>query len=206
MKSAFRHLPIRKEDWKWLILMAYHPQTNEKFYFIEKYLPFDSSISCSHFQRVSNAIEFIFQYRTGTVAINYLDDFLFAAATESACNDLVKSFLTICGEINFPVEMEKTEWATTQLVFLGMLLDTKRQVIAIPIDKRNKAMKLLLKLHNSRKTTVLQFQQLTGLLNYLCRSLFAGRAYLRRYYLKTVGLKQYHHMNVNTKMRSDSQQ
>ena len=27
MKSAFRNLPIRKEDWCWLVLMAYHPVT-----------------------------------------------------------------------------------------------------------------------------------------------------------------------------------
>ena len=69
---------------------------------------------------------------------------------------------------NFPVAMEKTEWATTIIVFLGMLFDTKRQVIAIPLDKKGKAIKLLLKIRNEKKTTVLHLQQLTGLLNYLC--------------------------------------
>ena len=50
MKSAFRHLAIRPEDWCWLVLMAYHPVTNKKFYFLDNCTPFGSSISCSHFQ------------------------------------------------------------------------------------------------------------------------------------------------------------
>ena len=64
MKSAFRHLPIRKQYWRWLVLIARHPKTNEKFYFIDKNVPFGASISCSHFQRVSNGIEAIFRHRT----------------------------------------------------------------------------------------------------------------------------------------------
>ena len=50
MKSAFRNLPIKPEDWKWLILFAYHPISGKKFYFVDKCLPFGASISCVHFQ------------------------------------------------------------------------------------------------------------------------------------------------------------
>ena len=105
---------------------------------------------------------------------------------------------------NFPVAMEKTEWATTIIVFLGMLFDTKRQVIAIPLDKKEKAIKLLLKIRNEKKTTVLHLQQLTGLLNYLCKSIFAGLAYLHNFHTRTIGLKRYHHVNVNSEMCLDA--
>ena len=87
--SAFRHLPIKPEDWKWLVMMARHPKTNEKFYFIEKSLPFGMSISCGHFQRVSDGIEAIFRYQTRHKVNNYLDDFLFVAYCENLCNNLV---------------------------------------------------------------------------------------------------------------------
>ena len=50
MSSAFRNPPIRPQDWCWLTLMARHPETNVPFYFVDKCLPFGSSISCSHFQ------------------------------------------------------------------------------------------------------------------------------------------------------------
>ena len=37
------------------------------------------------------------------------------------CDDLVRKFL--CNMINFPVALEKTEWASEMIVFLGVLLD-----------------------------------------------------------------------------------
>ena len=40
IKSAFRHLPIRPQDWPWLVMMVRHSVTNEKFYFIGKSTPF----------------------------------------------------------------------------------------------------------------------------------------------------------------------
>ena len=40
MKSAFRNLPIRPEDWKWLVLMAIHPLDRKKNYFIDNVVLF----------------------------------------------------------------------------------------------------------------------------------------------------------------------
>ena len=66
---------------------------------------------------------------------NYLDDFLFAALLKTLCNEDVKQFMDICNEINFPVAPKKTVWATTILVFLGILINTIMQTISIPLDK-----------------------------------------------------------------------
>ena len=147
MKSAFRNLPIKPEDRKWLIMKAVSPIDNKVYYFVDKCLPFGASISCSHFQRVSNAINHIFEHRSKSKANDYLDDFLFAALLEWLCNQRVGIFLDICKEINFPVSMEKTEWATRFIIFLGMLLDTVNQTISIPVGKRDKALGLLEKNH-----------------------------------------------------------
>ena len=62
MKSAFCHLPIRKEDGCWFVMMAKNTKSGKKYYFYDKYLPFGHSISCSHFQRVSNKIQATFQH------------------------------------------------------------------------------------------------------------------------------------------------
>ena len=61
-KSAFRSLPLRPKDYRWLIILANHPQTNVKCYFVEKCLAFGHSISCSYFQRFSNALKHIVEY------------------------------------------------------------------------------------------------------------------------------------------------
>ena len=88
IKSAFRHLPIRPQDWRWLVLMARHPISNEKYYFIDKVMPFGSGISCANFQRVSDGLQAIFQHGASHKANNYLDDFLFATYLYNLCNQL----------------------------------------------------------------------------------------------------------------------
>ena len=135
MKSAFRNLQIKPSDWRWLVMMARHPISGNKYYFYDKALPFGHSISYSNFQRVSNAIQWIFKHKTGKKANNYLDDFLFATLLQTYCNQLVEKFLEICSMIKFPVAMEKTVWATQDIIFLGMLLNS---VIQCPLKRKIK--------------------------------------------------------------------
>ena len=63
------------------MMCAQNPKTGEWEYFIDKCLPFEASISCAHFQQVSNALIHVAEVRTATVITNYLDDFLFVAIT-----------------------------------------------------------------------------------------------------------------------------
>ena len=107
LKSAFRMLPLLVCHRCLLILKAQHPITGEWFYFIDLCLPFGASISCVHFQRFSNALKAIVEYRSNKLRItfitNYLDDFLFIYFTEQGCNQIAMVFIKTCKEINFPV-------------------------------------------------------------------------------------------------------
>ena len=117
--------------------------------------------------------------------INYLDDYLFAAALKSSCDEQVYVFLGVCQKINFQVAMEKTHWGCTQLTFLGMLLDTERQIVGIPLEKIAKALELIRFFLGRSKVTMLQFQKLCGFLNFLCRAIVPGRVFVCRLYAKT---------------------
>lgn len=206
MKSAFRVLPLRAEDWRWLIMMAYHPVTGNRYYFLDKCAPFGSSSSPSLYQRCSNAIAHIFHFRTRFKPINYLDDFFFVALRQSHCNFLIDSFVTLCESMGFPVSLEKTERANVFMVFLGILLDSTSQTVGIPLEKRLKALQMLQEIldKNNKKTTVLRLQKLTGTLNFLCRAYYVGRTYTRRLYSKfSSALKPYHHVNIDREMRLD---
>ena len=143
MKSAFRNLGIKKYHWKFLVMKAVSPLDGKTYYFVDKCLPFGASISCSHFQRFSNAVKHIVQWRTKQDLVNYLDDFFFAQLMKMVCNNQVKEFLDICDLIAFPVSMEKTFWGTTKLTFLGLLIDTVNQCVCIPVDKIAKAVALI---------------------------------------------------------------
>ena len=63
MQSAFRNLGMKKRDWKFLVMKATSPLDGKTYYFVDKCLPFGASISCSHFQRFSNAIKHIVQFK-----------------------------------------------------------------------------------------------------------------------------------------------
>ena len=204
MSSAFRHVPMRKDLWSLLVMKATHPLSKVTYYFVDKCLPFGSSISCAIFQAVSDAIAFLVSFRTKKVTINYLDDYLFAAFLKKECDRQVKVFLLICSKINFPVALEKTFWGTTVLTFLGLLLDTGKQLVCIPLDKIEKAITLIDAFLEKRKTTVLQYQKLAGSLNFLCRCIVPGRAFLRRLYLTGYPkLKQHHHVKITREHKMD---
>ena len=161
VQAAFRNLGISKEFWKFLVMKAKSPFDGKTYYFFDKALPFGSSISCSHFQWVSNAIAHIVKYRTSKNLVNYLDDYLFASFMKFWCNSQIREFLKVCAEIGFPVSMEKTFWGTTVLVFLGLLIDTMKQVVMIPTEKINRAFELITSVlqKRSKKITLKQLQK-----------------------------------------------
>ena len=206
-RSAFRHFPILKRFWNYLVMKAWDPVTRQWFYFVDKCMPFGSSISCAHFQAFSNAISHIMTTKTGKENINYLDDFLFIAFLRWLCNAQTEMFLDLCDQIRFPVSMDKTFWASTIVTFLGMLIDTDKQLIMIPKTKINKALaQINAMLHaRRRRTTVLKIQKLCGLLNFLCRAIVPGRLFLMRLYhslsnVQRKQLKPHHHLQVSDKM------
>ena len=125
------------------------------------------------------------------------------------CNAQVQSFLDLCERINFPVSLDKTFWGTTRLTFLGLLIDTIAQMLAIPEDKILKGKVLIDEIIHKKKVTVHKLQSLCGFLNFLGRSVVPGRTFTRRIYaaysLKNCVLKSHHHVRVTAEVRLDLQ-
>ena len=209
MSMPFRNVPMSRRSWKYLVMKAEHPITGKVWYFVDKCLPFGSSISCAIFQEFSNAVAHLVRFKTLEDVLNYLDDYFFAAVWEAWCNAQVQAFLDVCMEISFPVALEKKVWGTTLLTFLGLLIDTERQTICIPFEKVQKAMKQIdvFWTKKNKSVTVLQVQKLCRLLNFLCKCVVPGRVFSMRLHAMTAGktLKQYHHVRVSEENRMDLQ-
>ena len=226
LKSAFRLLPLKKKSvWWLLVIRIQHPVTGQEWYFFDKCLPFGASISCALFQHFSNALVHIHRKLTeGKVvtsyaASNYLDDFLFLAWTKFLCNELMRSFLKLCQRLRIPVSKDKTEWAVTVIVFLGVLLDGQRKILAVPEEKHIHTLNILDKLINSKEATIKELESLAGLLNFLNRAIFPGRAFTRRMYAKFTGMielwgkhrkcevnkkmQKYHHVRLDGEFKDD---
>ena len=201
--SAFHQVLLNKGSWPWLMICAEDPTDGKMKYLVDKCLPFGSSISCAIYQRVSDAVKHLTCHKiTVTCIINYLDDFLLMHYRLEFCKDLMRDFLHVCGEINLPIAMDKTEWPETRMVFLGNLLDGEQLIVVIPLEKKLKAMNMINEFTGRKKTTVKKLQVLTGYLNFLTKAIFAGRAFTRRIYAKYTAmkdekLKQYHHISLD---------
>ena len=119
----------------------------------------------------------------------------------------MKIFLEICEKINFPVAVEKTFWADTSMIFLGLLIDAVCQMVFVPIEKLIKGRQMIKDIisKKSKKTTIRELQQLCGFLNFLGRAIVPGRAFTRRlyYYTKNSSFKPHHHIRVNQEMKLD---
>ena len=163
--NVYRFVPLSPGCCCWLLMRAQDPISNQWNFFVEKCLPFGSSISCAIFQRVSNAVKHCYLFmvtknRLVIWVVNYLDDFLFIQLLKLLCDKAIELFLEMCQHLGITVALEKTEWGTTRIVFLGMLLDGEQLIIAIPEDKRCKAINMLEMMVSKRKATVKEMQRL----------------------------------------------
>ena len=125
---------------------------------------------------------------------------------------MMETFLDLCQEIECPIAMEKTEWATSIITFLGVLLNGKSKFLSLPQDKKRKAIHLIDWVCANKKITVKTVQKLTGTLNFLNKIIIPGRTFTRRMYdkLKICNknghpLRQYHHVMVDSNFRKDCQ-
>ena len=205
-------------------MKAYNPVMGLLQYFVDKCLPFGSSISCALFQRLSDALTHLAEYKSGKKGYltNYLDDFLFLARLLSECNALMRQFLELCNEVGFPISTNKTVWASLQVVFLGILMNGQTFTLSIPLEKRQAAQDMIKKMLSKRKVTVKELQQLCGYLNFLTRVIVPGRTFTRHMYSKYAEvtslpgfhqkkqgtenrkqLKPHYHVNLDAKFRLD---
>ena len=119
----------------------------------------------------------------------------------------MNQFYTIMEHIGMSITKNKTLGPTQILQYLRFLLNFIKQTIQIPIDKRQKYLKLIteaLDLHKCRKAmTVKKIQSLAGSLNYICATLPARKVFLTSLYQLLSGphplkLGHHHHLTAET--------
>ena len=170
LKNAFRLAPVSPLQHFLLLSKAVNPLNGRTMYFVKKCLPFGASISCSLFQKFSDSLQFLVENIAGRKLVirNYLDDYLFLYDSEHVCNGLVSLFLSVCEHIGCPVSLDKTQFASKSIQFLGVELNGASHTLRVPEDKRRKAVHLInWILAQKGKATVKLIQRLTGTLNFL---------------------------------------
>ena len=161
--------------------------------------------SCSIFEKVSTALEWILRKECQDVMIHHvLDDFIFISSSENSCRNALGSFNRVCKEIGLPVADHKTMGPSRILPFLGIVLDTIKREARLPEDKLTKCQGLISEMLGSKKVRLRKLQSLLGLLNFTLSVVLPGRAFLRRMYDLTIKItKPHHYIKITNDVRED---
>lgn len=201
IKGAFRIIPVRPAD-RLLLGM----EVDGKFYF-DKCLAMGCRSSCKIFESFSRALQWICQNKLGIkIMVHVLDDFLLINFTDTGCQDDLDKFIKFCIDIGVPLAPEKTLGPYQVLVFLGIEVDTTEMVSRLPQEKIEKCMQEIKKLMPTKvkKIRLRQLQSVIGLLNFACKVVSPGRAFLRRLIDRTCNVKsKFHYVRLNQEDKED---
>ena len=199
IKSAFRIIPVHPSQYH-LLGMRWKGE-----YFYDTTLPMGCSISCAIFEAFSSAIEWIAKNKLDIPYMTHvLDDFLIVAPSYKESDDQLKRFLSFCDECGIPMAPEKTEGPERSLPFLGITLDVPHFLAKLPDDKLRTCHGLIQRAVAQRNITQKSLQSILGHLNFACRVVVPGRAFLRRIYALThKALRPYHHIKMTKATKAD---
>ena len=199
IQSAFHLIPIHPDD-HYLLGFSWEDQV---YYY--KVAAMGCSSSCLTFEVFSTAVQWILKNHFCVKFISHiLDDFMFFAPTKEQCLQYLNAFQSLASDINLPLNHDKTVAPTQCAVLHGIEVDTIKMEARLPQQKIEKAYHLLKSLSCKRTATLQQLQELIGFLNFACKVIPAGRAFLRRLVNLTVGISApHHHRNINKDARKD---
>jgi hypothetical protein len=178
VEAAYKQVPVRREDWP---LLGF--KWRNKWYY-ERVLPFGLRSSCRLWELYAAALHFLCQHVLGKngrrIVIHYVDDFLFVVQGAEGAQELLLEALALCADLGLPMAMDKTVGPTTQLIFLGIELDTLLLRARLPDTRLHDLQRLMADWGRKKRASVVELQSLTGLLNFACAVVRPGRFYLRR--------------------------
>ena len=114
----------------------------------------------------------------------------------------MSSWFTLISSLKIPIALDKT--FSQNIQFLGLEIDTVAETVKIPIEKIKKACSEISDLLKLKKCTLYQLQSLLGLLQFTCKVIVPGRAFLQSLYRITAGCsKPFHKIRLTKNVKND---
>ena len=206
IESAFRLIPIHPDDWE-LLGMQWGG-----LYYYDKVLPFGLKSAPFLFNQLSEAIEWILYDKCRISYVpHFLDDFFIIGPQtpkipNQGCKESLTSMCLTFKALNIPLAKGKTEGPSQVLEFLGIIIDSERMEARLPENKVTRLKEELAIWLTKRSSTLVQLQSLIGILNFACKVIPSGRAFLQRIISLPVGVtKPHHHIYLGKGFRKDVQ-
>lgn len=202
VKEGFRNLPVSPADY-YLLGFKF-----DNRYYYDKVVPMGARSSCNIFEQFSTSLQWVVNsvYNFHSVT-HILDDFIFVGSPASAdCMRGLKAFLSLAQFIGLPIKSSKTVYPTTRIIVHGIFLDTQLMTATIPKDKIDKALSLISRFLKANTISLRELQSLCGLLNFCCKCIKPGRAFLRRLWDLLINDSHLHKLVLQITLTSDALQ
>ena len=172
-KDAYFHIPIHSQSRKY---MRFHIQ-GQSYQF--KALPFGLSTAPMEFTVVAKEVK-LMALRQGIRIHQYLDDWLVRASTLHTCLQHTQTLVTLCQELGWLVNKEKSELAPKQVFnFVGYQFDLKEGKVR-PTEERWQALTDKIRsMMSDPVCPVRKFMSLIGLLTATEKQVHLGRLHMR---------------------------
>ena len=184
LSDAFRHVLVHDGDWE--LLGSTWPVeidgTVVTGYFFDTFLPFGLRSSPALFLKFVDGLKFVMSSKGASPIWNYLDDFWTCGPPSPAphCQNSLGVMLKTCDELGFKTNPEKTVPPNTNLILLGIELDSIAQESRIDQVRLTETLHMLDKWSSRKHCTKRQLQSLIGKLQFICSVCRPGRTFLRR--------------------------
>ena len=124
IESAYRIVPVHPAD-RLLLGMSWKGQV-----YIDTVLPFGLRSAPLIFTAVADAVQWILETQGVSHIMHYLDDYLVMDYPDSPeCQRSLEKILHCCQRLGVPIAQHKTKGPSTQLVFLGIELNTREGIL-----------------------------------------------------------------------------
>jgi len=146
-------------------------------------LPFGLRSAPFIFDSIATMVEWILASNNYQVSdlVHYLDDFITAGPADTdVCARNLSIALQVCTSLGIPLHPGKCVGPSTNLVVLGIELDSVNQIARLPHDKLSKLLQLIRTWVTRQWCLRRELESLIGHLHHAAKVVWPGRAFLRR--------------------------
>ena len=173
ISRAFRHIRIDPGDLDLLGLQ------HDKL-FIDGTLPFGFRHGSVFFQRCTDAVRYIMSHKFQFHHLyNYIDDLIYTGLPVNIWQSF-NTLLKILQELGLEISQSKLVAPTTNVICLGIEINTVNHTLKIPSDKLTEIQMLCKKFALKNKVTKNQLQSLLGSLLYITKCIKPAQFFLNR--------------------------
>ena len=175
IEAAYRCIPVCPDDWP---LQGMRWEGN---FFFDTVVQFGLASATAIFEYFSSATEYFAKVLLLIRFLeHYVDDFLLMAKTLETCTSQRDKFLAMLRKLGLPYSLEKLEGPVTNIIFLGIKLDSVAMTMSLDAERVSELKQLLTEWMARTTCSRQDLQRLCGLLNFASFVVRSGRTFFAR--------------------------